>query len=164
MSRTYFLCSFLLTPYPIKYSFIPLKSSSFSSAEIWLAKIAKTFQNFIFKNLPQFSLTFSHDFSIFLARNGFPSKRQSVIGQSCARARFKIKNRSKTQKTTIQIRLPQGTSTSSCSVVVITFASHAKGLRFEPGQEHAFFNVLLIETKVFQGVFFFHFKVLRVTW
>ena len=25
---------------------------------------------------------------------------------------------------------------SSCSVVVITLASHARGLRFEPGQEH----------------------------
>ena len=24
----------------------------------------------------------------------------------------------------------------SCSVVVITLASHARGLRFEPGQEH----------------------------
>ena len=33
---------------------------------------------------------------------------------------------------------------SSCSVVVITLASHARGLRFEPGQEHAF--IILCES------------------
>ena len=49
------------------------------------------------------------------------------------------------KKVTYQKRAPNTTfqledfTRGSCSVVVITLASHARGLRFEPGQEHTFF-------------------------
>ena len=39
---------------------------------------------------------------------------------------------------------------SSCSVVVITLASHARGLRFEPGQEHAFIvRLILVDAGIY---------------
>ena len=42
---------------------------------------------------------------------------------------------------------------SSRSVVVITFALHAKGLRFEPGREHIFWH--LYEKELLQkGIWF----------